>query len=327
MLKTTHLKNNKGFSLLEASVVMIVAALIVSTLAPSAILNVVNQAAQKTTLDVNNIESASLAYYAKNNSWPTSIAPANGLITDLETSGFLPSGWNASNPFGKQYTISTTASLLTVSTQVQSGTQTTIISQLPTSSFSGNVISSSVPIPGSSSVVPSGTILSWPGTTAPSGFLLCDGSVYSISSYPNVAAIVGSTFGGNGTTTFAVPDLRGRIVVGLNGLTTKDGSNRIWSIDNFSNNQGNAQSYNVNIIGAISGEEKHRQTVVEMAPHTHSFASWDYVKGFSGNSTTSPRDPQGGTTGSAGGNGDGTGLGAAANIVPPSMTLTYIIKS
>jgi type II secretory pathway pseudopilin PulG len=130
MLKATHLKNNKGFSLLEASVVMIVAALIVSTLAPSAILNVVNQAAQKTTLDVNNIESASLAYYAKNNSWPTSIAPANGLITDLETSGFLPSGWNASNPFGKQYTISTTASLLTVSTQVQSGTQTTIISQL-----------------------------------------------------------------------------------------------------------------------------------------------------------------------------------------------------
>ena len=63
-----------------------------------------------------------------------------------------------------------------------------------------------------------------------------------------------------------------------------------------------------------------------MAPHTHSFSSWDYVKGFSGSSTTSPRDPQGGNTGWAGGNGDGTGLGAPANVVQPSIALEYIIK-
>ena len=73
-------------------------------------------------------------------------------------------------------------------------------------------------------------------------------------------------------------------------------------------------------MGGVFGEEKHSQVVQELAPHSHSFAGWDYVKGFSGNSTTSPRDPQGGTTGTTGG-------GQGANVVQPSMALAYIIKT
>lgn len=52
-------------------------------------------------------------------------------------------------------------------------------------------------------------------TTAPSGYLLCDGSVLLVADYPKLAALLGSTYGGNGTTTFGLPDFRGRTGVGV----------------------------------------------------------------------------------------------------------------
>jgi prepilin-type N-terminal cleavage/methylation domain-containing protein len=322
----------KGFTLLEMTIVLIIITILTSAAIPSLTQNYLNKVEQKVSMDINNIQNAALAYYVQKNAWPTSITPTGANPpTDLESNGFLPSGWNAMNPFGNLYTTSLSGSVFTVSTQVANGTQTTIINQLPTSSYSGDVVSSSLSPPGSQSVMPTGTVIAWPSSTLPAGFLLCDGSVYSTASYPNLSAILGSTYGGNGTTTFAVPDLRGRFVLGQNGLTSNDGSTRVWSTDNFSNNQGNAQSYNVNVVGAISGEEKHRQTVVELAPHAHEEQGYGWGGGsyhplrYSDSNQTGAADGHVATM-SAGGNGDGTGLGAAANIVPPSMTMVYIIK-
>lgn len=48
-------------------------------------------------------------------------------------------------------------------------------------------------------------------------YLLCDGTVYNISSFPYLGARLGATFGGNGSTTFAVPDLRGRVALPYDG--------------------------------------------------------------------------------------------------------------
>lgn len=67
---------------------------------------------------------------------------------------------------------------------------------------------------------PVGHIISYMGTTAPAHYLACDGSTYNISDYPKLAnhflANFGSKnyFGGNGTTTFSVPDLRGEFLRG-----------------------------------------------------------------------------------------------------------------
>lgn len=67
---------------------------------------------------------------------------------------------------------------------------------------------------------PIGTIISFMGVTAPSGYLSCDGSILAISEYSDLADFIetqfGSVnfFGGNGTTTFAVPDLRGEFLRG-----------------------------------------------------------------------------------------------------------------
>lgn len=67
---------------------------------------------------------------------------------------------------------------------------------------------------------PVGTVISVMGTTAPVNYLACDGTVYNIADYTELANYFneqfGSTnfFGGNGTTTFAVPDLRGEFLRG-----------------------------------------------------------------------------------------------------------------
>lgn len=48
---------------------------------------------------------------------------------------------------------------------------------------------------------------------APVGWLTCDGSLLSISEYTVLFSLLGTTYGGNGTTTFALPDLRGRVAI------------------------------------------------------------------------------------------------------------------
>lgn len=52
-------------------------------------------------------------------------------------------------------------------------------------------------------------------------FLLCDGTVYNFSDYPYLGARLGSSFGGNGSTTFGVPDLRGRQPLPYDGTGTR----------------------------------------------------------------------------------------------------------
>lgn len=63
--------------------------------------------------------------------------------------------------------------------------------------------------------VPVGAIFWQSATTAPSGFLICDGSAVNRSLYTNLFAIIGTTFGvGDGSTTFKLPDLRASFIRG-----------------------------------------------------------------------------------------------------------------
>ena len=78
---------------------------------------------------------------------------------------------------------------------------------------------------------PIGHIISYMGNTAPAHYLACDGSIYNISDYPKLAdhflANFGSKnyFGGDGTATFAVPDLRGEFLRGTGTNNHTDGGN------------------------------------------------------------------------------------------------------
>jgi microcystin-dependent protein len=62
---------------------------------------------------------------------------------------------------------------------------------------------------------PIGAIMEWPSNTIPMGYLLCDGSAVSRTEYDALFNVIGTTYGaGNGSTTFNLPNIKGRIPVG-----------------------------------------------------------------------------------------------------------------
>jgi len=83
---------------------------------------------------------------------------------------------------------------------------------------------------------------------APRGWKLCDGSLLSISQYSSLYALLGINFGGNGTTTFGIPDLRGRTAIGFG--------------------QGAGTSFHP--LGAMGGAETVSLTQAQMPQHAHS---------------------------------------------------------
>ena len=60
-----------------------------------------------------------------------------------------------------------------------------------------------------------GEISAFAGETAPPGWVLCHGQVFPISEYQQLFSVVGATYGGDGTATFALPDLQGRAPAGI----------------------------------------------------------------------------------------------------------------
>lgn len=69
--------------------------------------------------------------------------------------------------------------------------------------------------------LPAGSIMAWASNTAPSNWLVCDGSAVSRSLYASLYATIGDTYGaGDGTTTFNLPNLKGRVPVGRDGANS-----------------------------------------------------------------------------------------------------------
>lgn len=76
---------------------------------------------------------------------------------------------------------------------------------------------------GSASGVPAGTILPFAGTSAPTGYMLCDGSAVSRATYAVLFGVLSTAYGeGDGSTTFNIPDLRGRFLRGVDGGSGND---------------------------------------------------------------------------------------------------------
>lgn len=67
--------------------------------------------------------------------------------------------------------------------------------------------------------LPIGIIMPFTGSTTPSGWALCYGQAISRTQYAGLFAVIGTQYGaGNGSTTFNVPDLRGRVVAGRDNM-------------------------------------------------------------------------------------------------------------
>jgi phage-related tail fiber protein len=98
-----------------------------------------------------------------------------------------------------------------------------------------------------------GEMRDYAGTTAPTGWLLADGSAVSRTTYASLFAVVGTTYGaGNGTTTFNIPDMRGRVSAmppGASGRLSTVYSGGMNSI----------------ALGGTGGEQAHLLAIAEIA--------------------------------------------------------------
>ena len=118
-------------------------------------------------------------------------------------------------------------------------------------------------------IVPIGLVVSYAGTTAPnSRWLLCDGAAVSRTTYATLFALVSTSFGiGDGSTTFNLPDLRGRAVFGLDNLGGSS-ANRITdaNADSLNNTGFGDEDITASASGTTDG---HTLTISEMPSHTH----------------------------------------------------------
>lgn len=174
-------------------------------------------------------------------------------------------------------------------------------------------------------LLPTGIVVPFGGATAPSGWLLCDGSQVSQTTYAKLFSLIGTTYniGGETAGMFRVPDLRGRTVIGVGsgaGLTPRT-------------------------LGAKLGEETHQLTVTEMPSHAHGVSdnhqhkspSWNAGQPYGGaasepnmglytnQQTATPSLTSTTAVGSITVN--STGGDGAHNNMQPSLVMTCIIKT
>jgi microcystin-dependent protein len=104
-----------------------------------------------------------------------------------------------------------------------------------------------------------GVVKMYAGSSAPAGYLLCDGSSYSTSTYAALFSVIGYTFGGSGNN-FNVPDMRGRVPIGVGTGAATDtivpvsAANSItWTVPSNSDKWTNGKAITYNTTGASPG--------------------------------------------------------------------------
>lgn len=165
----------------------------------------------------------------------------------------------------------------------------------------------------------SGTIVPWGGTTAPTGWLECDGAAVSRTTYADLFTAIGTTYGsGDGSTTFNVPDVRGRTVCGKDNMGGT-AANRLTS----------GSTIDGSTLGTAGGAQTHTLSSGEMPSHGHNIkggsgAVPDWFGGSSAAYGMRSNSESGSTYGSFMSN---NGSSNAHTNVQPSIVLNYIIKT
>lgn len=165
-------------------------------------------------------------------------------------------------------------------------------------------------------MTPVGTVFPFAGSSAPSTWLICDGSAVSRSTYADLFAVIGTTYGtGDGSTTFNLPDCRGRMVVGKG--THAD-------VSTLGANEGQAT--------AANRRPKHRTTVTDNG-HSHTGPSGKSIvydtgsNGFAASSQGGQWTTNATTASATTGITAGTGNANDPVDTSPYLVLNYIIKA
>jgi microcystin-dependent protein len=259
------------------------------------------------------------------------VAGTSGYL--LKSNGTSAPTWIQTVPVANGGTGTTTAP---VQGGVIYGTSTTAMASTAAGT-AGQVLTSngtSTPAWTTIGVAPTGSIMIWAGSTAPAGWLLCDGTAVSTTTYAALYAVIGTTFG-SGTGTFSVPNLKGKIPVGLDAAQTE-----------------------FDTRGETGGTKTHAISAAEMPAHTHAVDPPSTATTTDGSHTHSYNDYYNSselsddandrtvgsdgttytsrTTGSGGSHNHdvdiasfasgSTGSGTAMSLLQPFIVLYYIIK-
>lgn len=173
--------------------------------------------------------------------------------------------------------------------------------------------------------IPTATIVPWSSASVPSGFLECDGSNVSRTTYADLFAIVGTTYGtGDGATTFGLPDLQDNVAIGKSGtkaLASTGGANTVAASGNVGGSTANATL-----------------STAQLASHSHPInplknSGSPYQVGEvtrpenNRNRNSSPNTANAGSGQGHSHNMSATFSGTATSVVQPYLTVIYIIKT
>ena len=152
-----------------------------------------------------------------------------------------------------------------------------------------------------------GTILLFAGNFAPKGWEFCNGQILPIARYSALFSLLGTTYGGDGTTTFALPDLRGRVPV----------------------HAGQGTGLAAHPLGQAFGAEQVTLTTAQLPAHTHATNFTLPVDELPMGTTPTPSSPIGYNAAAGAAptpvQSLPTGGSMPVSIVPPSLALNYII--
>jgi microcystin-dependent protein len=196
-------------------------------------------------------------------------------------------------------------------------------------------------------LVPPGSIITYAVNSAPDGWLICDGSSVSRTTYSELFAIISTTYGvGNGSTTFSLPNLQGKTIFGLNSNDSdfnsvgETGGNKTVTLTEDEipshSHTGTTDSSGVHTHGITDPGHTHNVSRTLQTTGSNTSASQDGTGGEPDVTTTVTTTSTSSTTGISINSGGAhthsfttgaTGNGNAFSIMNPYMALNYLIKT
>jgi len=156
---------------------------------------------------------------------------------------------------------------------------------------------------------PAGSISMYAGSTAPTGYLLCDGSAVSRTTYADLFTAIGTTYGtGDGSTTFNVPNVKGKVPVGRDSADT--------SFDTLGETGGAKE---VTLTAAQSGVPAHKHPFTTVKSAVMPTTTTDLPSGYNPNNT--------GTGTAYTSNNTATNASSSHTNLQPYIVFNYIIKT
>ena len=173
----------------------------------------------------------------------------------------------------------------------------------------------------------SGMVMPYAGASAPTGFLLCGGQAVSRTTYSDLFSVIGTTYGvGDGSSTFNLPDLQGRVVAGKDDMSGSSANRLTDAVTG---------GLNGDTLGDTGGTESHTLTSAQSGLRSHSHNATSTLTGVigsgssSGVSTDTSRNTFTNTSFVSTTINSSSALDAseAHNNVQPTIILNYIIKT